>query len=73
MTLYGELTVKDNLSQLKRRMKRHGITQHRVAAVAGVDRTMVNKVINGKAKSQRVLNTIVVLIISERELANAAS
>jgi transcriptional regulator with XRE-family HTH domain len=64
--------VRDNLPQLKRRMKRHGITQHRVAAVAGVDRTMVNKVINGRAKSQRVIETIVVLIATQRELAHAS-
>ena len=64
--------MKDNLTQLKQRMKRHGITQHRVAAVAGVDRTMVNKVVNGRAKSQNVLKTILVLIATEREIASAS-
>lgn len=69
MTRYSELTVKDNLAHLKRQLKRHRITQERVAAVAGVDRTMVNKVVNGRAKSRKVVNTITVLIAATRELA----
>lgn len=61
--------MKDNLAHLKRQLKRHGITQHRVAAVAGVDRTMVNKVVNGRAKSRKVVATITGLIAATREMA----
>jgi plasmid maintenance system antidote protein VapI len=61
--------VKDNLPQLKRQMKRYGVTQDRVAAMAGVHRTMVNKVVNGRAKSRKVVDTITVLISATRELA----
>jgi predicted XRE-type DNA-binding protein len=43
---------------LKRRMRQRGVTQHHVARVCGVDRTMVNKVINGRAVSARVLQAI---------------
>ncbi|HME96784.1 MAG TPA: helix-turn-helix transcriptional regulator [Methylomirabilota bacterium] len=49
-------------------MKRYGVTQDRVAAMAGVHRTMVNKVVNGRAKSRKVLNTITVLISATRQL-----
>lgn len=68
MTRYSELTVKDNLTHLKRQMKRYGITQDRVAVVAGVTRTMVNKVVNGRARSNNVLRTVHVLITAHREL-----
>lgn len=46
------------LARLKSQMKRHRITQHHVARVCGVDRTMVNKVVNGRAVSQRVTQAI---------------
>jgi hypothetical protein len=61
--------VKDNLPHLKRQMKRLEITQDRVASVARVHRTMVNKVINGRAKSKDVLATIRGLIAAEQEMA----
>jgi predicted XRE-type DNA-binding protein len=50
------------MTRLKRQMSRCRLTQHHVAAVAGVDRTMVNKVVNGRAKSERVLSLIRQLI-----------
>jgi plasmid maintenance system antidote protein VapI len=65
--------VRDNLPHLKRQMKRYGVTQDRVAAVAGVHRTMVNKVVNGRAKSRKVVDTITVLISATRQLTHAAS
>lgn len=52
---FSELTVKHTATRIKSQLKRHRITQERVAAVAAVDRTMVNKVVNGRAKSERVL------------------
>lgn len=39
-------------------MKVRGVTQDRVAIAAGVDRTMVNKVVNGRAVSRKVLDAI---------------
>ena len=39
-------------------MKRQGVTQQRVAVVAGVDPSMVNKVVNGRAVSRKVTDTI---------------
>jgi hypothetical protein len=43
---------------LKRQMRQRRVTQHHVARVCGVDRTMVNKVVNGRAVSQRVTQAI---------------
>ena len=54
--------MKTSLERLKRQMKRYRVTQHGVAAAAGVDRTMVNKVINGRAVSKPVLDTIRVMV-----------
>lgn len=54
------------LARLKSQMKQHGVTQHHVAAILRVDRTMVNKVVNGRAKSLRVLNGIRDLIATRR-------
>lgn len=46
-------------------MKRHGVTQHQVAAYVAVDRTMVNKVVNGRAVSRKVLDGIRDLIAAK--------
>lgn len=51
------------LAHLKRRVKRAGITQERIAREARVDRTMVNKVLNGRAKSRPVLFVIERLLL----------
>lgn len=60
--------MNNTLERLKRQMKRYGVTQHRVAAAAGVDRTMVNKVINGRAVSKPVLEVIRVMVGTARDL-----
>lgn len=54
--MYREFTVNrtTKVTQLKRRLKRRGITQEQVAREAKVDRTMVNKVLNARAKSRPV-------------------
>ncbi len=46
------------IPRLKKQLKAHGITQQDVANVAGVDRTMVNKVLNERAKSSKVVAVI---------------
>ena len=46
------------LAHLKLRVKRAGLTQDRIAREAKVDRTMVNKVLNGRAKSRPVIFVI---------------
>ncbi len=46
------------LARLKRRLKAHGITQDRIAVEADVDRTMVNHVLNGRARSRFVMEAI---------------
>lgn len=56
----------NSLARLKRRLKRYGITQEAVAAEAKVTRTMVNKVINGRAKSRPVL-WVIERLLAERE------
>jgi transcriptional regulator with XRE-family HTH domain len=60
---YREFTVNSTtVAQLKKRLKLLGITQDRIAKEAGVTRTMVNKVVNGRATSRRVRYTIERLI-----------
>lgn len=54
------------LTQLKRRLKRHGITQDRVATEAKVTRTMVNHVLNGRAKS-RFVTAAINRLLADRE------
>ena len=49
---------KRTLARLKRRLRKRGYTQEQVAQAAGVTRTMVNHVINGRARSQRVLDVM---------------
>lgn len=39
-------------------MQRRGITQSRVARAADVDPSMVNKVVNGRAVSRKVMDAI---------------
>jgi transcriptional regulator with XRE-family HTH domain len=53
-------------------MKARGVTQDEVARLAGVDRTMVNKVVNGRAVSQKVLDAIVALLAVPRPPAAEA-
>ena len=48
------------------------ITQERVAAHAGVTRTMVNKVMNGAAKSRKVVASAEYLLaLNRRDLSGA--
>lgn len=46
-------------------MKRLGITQDRVAREANVTRFMVNHVVNGRAKSRKVM-VVIERLIAER-------
>lgn len=48
----------DSLARLKRKLKRHGITQDEVAREAGVGRTLVVHVLAGRAKSANVVATV---------------
>lgn len=47
-------------------MKQYGVTQDAIAASCGVHRTMVNKVINGRAVSSKVLGATDRLILAAR-------
>ena len=58
MQVNSPVNLPPTLARLKRQMKRRGISQHRVARAAGVDRTMVNKVVNGRAVSRKVMDAI---------------
>lgn len=53
-----------NLARLAKDLKKYGVTQEAIAAACDppVVRTMVNKVVNGKAVSARVVATAVRLI-----------
>jgi hypothetical protein len=65
MRLTREFTVSQQaLGRLKRRLKRWGITQDSVADESNVSRPMVNHVLNGRAKSRKVIAAC------ERLLAN---
>lgn len=56
MRLTRELTVSQRaLGRLKRRLKRMGISQDAVADESNVSRPMVNHVLNGRAKSRKVI------------------
>jgi len=44
-----------SLARLKRQLKSLGITQDRIADEANVTRPMVNHVLNGRAKSRKVI------------------
>ena len=62
----SELTVNmRTIARLKRQLKKAGIRHQDVAARAIVDRTMVVKVLSGKAKSARVL-TVAQEMLTER-------
>lgn len=50
------------LLRLKRQAKQHGITHDRIAAEAGVGRTLVVHVLAGRAKSANVVATVKRLI-----------
>jgi transcriptional regulator with XRE-family HTH domain len=54
MNLTRELTV-SQVALLKRRLKRLGISQDAVARESNVGRPMVNHVLNGRAKSRKVI------------------
>jgi transcriptional regulator with XRE-family HTH domain len=71
--LTGELTVSatKTITKLKRQLKRAGISQERVALEANVTRTMVNHVVNGRARSRRVLFAIERLLERCAEAAHA--
>lgn len=56
----------NRLARLKHRLKRYGITQDVIAVEAKVTRTMVNKVINGRAKSRPVM-WVIERLLAERE------
>lgn len=69
--LTGELTVSQRtIAKIKRQLKRAGISQDEVAVAADVTRTMVNHVVNGRAKSRKVIEAIDRLL-HEREAVNA--
>jgi transcriptional regulator with XRE-family HTH domain len=55
--------VRESLVRLKRQLQRHGITQDRIADEANVSRTMVNHVVNGRAKSRKVMAAIERLLV----------
>jgi transcriptional regulator with XRE-family HTH domain len=56
MKLTRELTVSQTaISRLKRKLKRLGISQEAVADESNVSRPMVNHVLNGRAKSRKVI------------------
>lgn len=57
-----------SVPQLKRRLKRARITHDRVAEAASVHRTMVSKVLNGRAVSRPVVFVIERLLL-EHEAA----
>lgn len=60
---------KQTLARLKRQLKRAGITQDHIAGEANVTRPMVNHVLNGRAKSQKVLAVIEsLLVVRERKV-----
>ena len=59
----------NNLERLKRQLKRHRITQDAIADEADVTRTMVNHVINGRAKSRKVM-AVMVRLLAERQTSN---
>lgn len=62
-----------NLPRLKRRMQRLGITQWQVAQAAQVSAPMVNHVINGRAKSRKVLAVIERLVAQRGNGSNQAA
>jgi transcriptional regulator with XRE-family HTH domain len=56
MRLTREFTVSQQaLGRLKRRLRRLGISQNQVAKEINVTRPMVNHVLNGRAKSRKVI------------------
>jgi predicted XRE-type DNA-binding protein len=56
MRLTREFTVSQQaLGRLKRRLKRWGISQNQIAREINVTRPMVNHVLNGRAKSRKVI------------------
>lgn len=61
----------NTLARFKRRLKRLGITQDAVAREANVTRPMVNHVLNGRAKSRKVMAAAERLMV-ERERAVAS-
>lgn len=63
---------RDTLQRLKRQLKRVGITHERVAAEAGVGRTLVVHVLAGRAKSANVVATVKRLIAEAKNTATAA-
>jgi predicted transcriptional regulator len=50
----SHVTVSDQNAELKSELKRHGITQDRLARAAGVSRTMVTHLLAGRTKSARI-------------------
>jgi transcriptional regulator with XRE-family HTH domain len=53
--------------RLKQQLKRARISQERIGDAAGVTRTMVNHVLNGRAKSQKVMAAIERLLAEQAE------
>ena len=65
-----EFTVSQTaLARLKRRLKRLGITQDEIADEINVTRPMVNHVLNGRAKSRKVLAACERLVVERRGTA----
>jgi transcriptional regulator with XRE-family HTH domain len=60
---------KATLARLKRQLKAQGITQDRIADEANVTRPMVNHVINGRAKSRKVMAAIDRLLVADGRTA----
>ena len=63
---------KRRLLQLKRNLKAAGITHDRVAAVAGVTRTMVVNVLAGRTVSESNVVATIKRLLAERETAVVA-